>query len=76
MSGFNIEEAVGWNILRAAQEAVKNAPKEIPLNEDVWVSVEIRMHSVSWPGKTETGRSKSTIIGSAMCLYRGSEATG
>ncbi len=76
MNEFNVEEAVSWTMFRAAQEAVKNAPKKIPCDEDVWVSVEIRLHAESWPGETKTGRSKSTLIGSASCLYRGSEEAG
>lgn len=63
---FEVEQAIGWNAFRA----MKHAP-DIPITEDVHVSVEIRIRAENWPGKTESGRSKQTLIGSASCLYRG-----
>ncbi len=68
MKPFNFEEAIGWQVLRAAQKAVENAPLAL-MTDDVMVSVEIRAWTSSWPGKTDSGRSKSTIIGSASCAY-------
>jgi hypothetical protein len=69
---FDIEEVVGWTGLRAMREAVDKAP-EIPVTEDMFISVEIRMHSETWPGKTSSGRRKSTLIGTASCIYRGAK---
>ncbi len=70
MKPFNFEEAIGWNVLRASRQATENAPNALT-TEDVVVSVEIRAWTSSWPGETDSGRSKSTIIGSASCAYRG-----
>ena len=65
------EEAVGWTGFRAMRVALANYPASIPDTEDVYISVEVRVHSDSWPGTTESGRSKSRKIGEAACLYRG-----
>jgi hypothetical protein len=70
MRPFNFEEAIGWNVLRASRQAIENAPNALT-TDDVLVSVEIRAWTSSWPGTTDSGRSKSTIIGSASCAYRG-----
>lgn len=66
---YNLERELSWNAHRAVAAAVKDAPA-IPLSEDLMVEVEIRIYSDSWPGKTETGRSKSRLLGSASCAYR------
>jgi hypothetical protein len=68
MIAFNFEEAIGWQVLRAAQEAVTNAPKAT-MNETVFIEVKIHAYTDSWPGTTESGRSKSRLIGHASCAY-------
>ncbi len=68
MKPFNFEEAIGWQVLRAAKQAVENAPNALT-TDDVLVSVEIRAWTSSL--SSFSGRSKSTIIGSASCAYRG-----
>lgn len=69
MTEFNIEEAIGWNALRAATQAINQAPSILE-DEEVTISVEIRLLSTSWPGEYPSGRSKPTLIGSAACHYR------
>lgn len=72
---YDIEEVVGWTGLRAMLAAVKNAP-QVPTTEQLFVSVEIRLHSETFPGKAESGRSKSRLVGSASCIWRGKEQDG
>ena len=79
MSAYNeawFEEAIGWTAFRAMRDAMRNLPAGIPATDDVYLSVEIRVRSDSWPGATESGRSKSTKIGDAACLFRGGTREG
>ena len=68
MSDFNVEEAVGWQLLRAGQEAVKNAP-DVSGATEMRVEVIVRLWTDTWPGSHESGRHKSTVIGDASCIY-------
>lgn len=67
-TGNDLGVAVAWNATRALYQALENLPT-VPDDESFMVSVVIRFHSDSLPGKTVSGRSKSTIIGQADCLY-------
>ena len=70
------EEAIGWTAFRAMRDAMRNLPDLLLGTDDVYLSVEIRVRSDSWPGTTESGRSKSTKIGDAACLFRGEKEGG
>jgi hypothetical protein len=67
---YDLEREIGWQMARAVADALKDPP-EISRTEDLQVEVIIRVRSETFPGKSEGGRSRSSILGQASCLYRG-----
>jgi len=65
---YDLEREISWQMVRALQDALEDPP-EIPATETLRVEVEIRVSSDTWPGTTESGRSRSRRIGYAICLY-------
>lgn len=66
---YDLEREIGWHMARALKDALKDPPV-ISREEDLQVEVIIRVRSESFPGETITGRSRSSIVGQASCLYR------
>jgi hypothetical protein len=66
---YDLEREIGWQMARALKDALEDPPT-ISRREDLHVEVVIRVRSESFPGTSESGRSKSSIVGQASCIYR------